>query len=93
MKNAMKQALGLDFPKVAKVALKELDSDIDLKTGMSLATKAARMDKDALNTYTIPFTPQAEVPYYVYPKEEEIKELIDSIYRSNEPKEDEAAEE
>ena len=60
MKNAMKQALGLDFPKVAKVALKELDSDIDLKTGMSLATKAARMDKDALNTYTIPFTPQAE---------------------------------
>ena len=93
MKNAMKQALGLDFPKVAKVALKELDSDIDLKTGMSLATKAARMDKDALNTYTIPFTPQTEAPYYVYPKEEEIRELIDSIYRSNEPKEDETAEE
>ncbi len=89
MKNAMKQALGLGFPKVAKVALKELDSDIDLKTGLSLATKAARMKDDSTNTYVIPLTPQGEAPWYVYPKPEEIKQLIDSLYRSNEPEEDE----
>lgn len=80
VKSAFKQSLGFNLPTVAKTVFKNVDSDITIGTALSLATKAAGITAEDINTYTIPYTPQLESPYYVYPKQDEIEEMLRGIY-------------
>lgn len=92
MKAAFKKSLGFDLPKIAKTVLENVESDITLGTATKLATKAIGMSPESMTTYTLPHTPQGEAPWYVYPKAEEIAEMLKTIY-SIEPEETEGEEE
>lgn len=80
VKSAFKQCLSFDLPKIAKTVFDNVDSDINIGTALSLATKGIGMSGEDIATYTIPYTPDPEAPYYVYPKSEEISDMINEIY-------------
>lgn len=80
MKSAFRQMLGFDLPKIAKVILKNIESDIDLGTTMKIVTKSIGIQGDAIETYVMPHTLQDVAPYYVYPDSKGIAEVITAIY-------------
>ena len=80
MKSAFKQMLGFDLPKITKVILKNVESDIDLGTAMKVVTKSIGIKEDAINTYIMANTLQDGAPYYVYPDSKGIAEIITAIY-------------
>ena len=83
VKSAIKQTLsmGLGMVDVAKLACQEIDSDITVGAAVKLAKAAVGMSSDNVTTYTIPHTLQGEAPYYVFPKTEEIEQLLTEIYQ------------
>jgi LCP family protein required for cell wall assembly len=80
MKSAFKQMLGFDLPKITKVIVENIESDITLGTAMKIAKKAVGMSSDSIETYIMPHTLQDVAPYYVYPDSEGIAEMITQIY-------------
>ena len=80
MKSAFKQMLGFDLPKVAKTVYKNVDSDITLNMTLKLAAKAVGMTSEDMETYLMPATYQNEAPWYVYPDEAGIEDMIRTIY-------------
>ena len=56
IKEAFKQSLGLQLPKVAKSVLKNVDSDLDVGIATSVATKAGGLSAEDMETYTLPGT-------------------------------------
>jgi len=80
VKSAFKQTLSLNLPKIAKTVFQNVNSDITLGKAVSLAAKAAGMESGDMKTYTIPFDPEPQAPYYVYPKKKEIEQMIADIY-------------
>jgi LCP family protein required for cell wall assembly len=54
VKEAVKQAIGLNLPKVANTVMENVDSDIDNKAILYLATKAVGMGADDLKTHMLP---------------------------------------
>lgn len=54
LKEAFKQSLGLQLPKVAKSVLKNVDSDLDIGMGTSIAAKASGLTSEDMETYTLP---------------------------------------
>ena len=93
MKSAFRQMLGFDLPKITKVIVENIESDITLGTAMKIAKKAVGMSSDSIETYIMPHTLQGEAPYYVYPDSEGIAEMIAQIYSiepETTPEEDEA---
>ncbi|GAB1475857.1 LCP family protein [Bacillota bacterium] len=80
MKSAFKQSLGFDLPKITKIILKNVESDIDLGTAMKVIAKGVGVKEDAIETFLMPNTLQEGAPYYVYPESEGIAEVITSIY-------------
>lgn len=80
MKNAMSQAIDYGILKVADVAFKEIDSNLTYKAILSLGTKALGIEAENITTYTMPNTPQPEPPWYVYPKQAEIEDMLREIY-------------
>ncbi len=91
MKSAFKQALGFDLPKIAKVVMKNVESDLDLGTVLTLLTKSAGIKGEDIATYVMPHTLQGVAPYFVYPDSEGIAEVIKEIY-SIEPEPEETGE-
>lgn len=83
VKSAIKQTLaqGLGMVDVAKLACREIDSDITVGAAVKLAKAAMGMNPDNVTTYTIPHTLQGEAPYYVFPKTEEIEQMLTEIYQ------------
>jgi len=77
MKNAFKQCLGFDLPKIATVAYENIQSDIKLKTVLYLAGKAVGITSDDITTYTIP---NKYVPPYIRPDAAGIEEMLREIY-------------
>jgi LCP family protein required for cell wall assembly len=80
VKNAFKQCLGFDLPKIANTVFKNVESDITLGTALKIATKAAGIAGENMTTYTIPHTLESEAPYYVYPDSIGIAAMIEEIY-------------
>lgn len=82
VKSAIRQTLsqGLGMVDVAKLACQEIDSDITVGAAVKLAKNAVGMDSANITTYTMPYTPQTEAPYYVFPKTEEIVQMLTEIY-------------
>ena len=54
MKSAFKQALGLNIISVARSVLDNVESDVDVKTVVSVAKKATNLSSDKIKTYTVP---------------------------------------
>lgn len=80
VKSAFKQCLSFKLPIIAKTVVKNVKSNIDIGTAISLANKAAGMTSEDIHTHTIPYTPQPEAPFYVYPKSQELADMISEIY-------------
>lgn len=82
MKSAFKQALGLNLIKVVNTVLDNVDSDIKVKTCVSLAKGAKGLSSDKLTTYTVP----GHADYgegglsFWYADEEGIREMLTEIY-------------
>lgn len=53
IKSAFKQALGFSLPKVAKTAMTSVESDLDVKTALKIATKAIGLDGEDMATWMI----------------------------------------
>ena len=87
VKAAFKQALGKDFLKVTKKGLEVVDSDLNVKTILALAAKAASMSADDLVTHMMPNTPYDQSPWYVIADGPGIEKMITEIY-SIEPEEE-----
>lgn len=83
VKSAIKQtlSLGLGMIDIAKLACQELDSDITVGAAVSIAKAAVGMSSENITTYTMPYTPQSTPPYYVFPKTEEIEQMLTEIYQ------------
>ncbi len=80
LKNAVKKSLSKDLPKIAKTTFKNVESDISIGVALGLASKMAGMDISNFKTYTMPYTPLNEPPWYVYPENEGIENMIKEIY-------------
>jgi len=80
VKAAFKQALGLDFMKVVKTGFEVVDSDLKLRTCISLATKALGMSAEDMATYTMPHTLYDQSPWYVIADGEGIEQMLIQIY-------------
>lgn len=80
VRSAFKQCIGLNLPNVARTVFENVDSDITLGTALGLATKAIGISGEDITTYTMPNYPDPEPPYYVYPDEDGVEDLIRQIY-------------
>ena len=80
MKNAMSQAIDYGILKVADVAFQEIDSNLTYKAILSLGTKALGIEAENITTYTMPHTLQQEPPWYVYPQQQGIEDMLREIY-------------
>ena len=80
VKNAFKQCLGFELPKIAQTVFKNVESDITLGTALKIATKAIGTSGDSMTTYVIPNTLEPNPPYYVYPNAKGIAAMIEEIY-------------
>lgn len=80
MKSAFKQAIGFDLLKITKTVVKNVESDVDLGTAVSVVTKGLGVKGDSIETYLMPHTLHDGPPYYVYPDSEGIAEIISTIY-------------
>lgn len=80
MKSAFKQALSSNLLNTAQVIFENVESDITLEMVTKIATKALGMSGDSIETYMMPNNPDPNAPYYVYPKTEEIGQMLEKIY-------------
>ncbi|MCL1808664.1 MAG: LCP family protein [Clostridiales bacterium] len=80
MKNAFKQCLSFDLPKIATTVYNNVTSDITLRVALYLASKGIGISEEDISTYMMPNTPDPNPPYYVYPKTKEIAEMLTEIY-------------
>jgi LCP family protein required for cell wall assembly len=54
VKAAIKEALGLNLPKVAQTVVDNVDSDIDVRAMLYLATNASGLSSDNIKSYMLP---------------------------------------
>lgn len=80
VKSAIKQSLSFNLPKIAATVYDNVDSNITLGAATKIATKAIGMSSDKMETYTLPHTLQGVSPWYVYPDEAGIENLLYDIY-------------
>ena len=77
MKNAFKQCLSLDLPKIVTTAFDEIKSDITLKVALALASKAIGITGEDIRIHTMPIR---TVDYYVRPDVEGIMAMLTEIH-------------
>ncbi|MBQ6949483.1 MAG: LCP family protein [Firmicutes bacterium] len=80
VKSAFKQVLKSNLLNTAEVIFDNVESDITLEMATKIATKAIGLSGEDIQTYVIPNWPDPNSPYYVYPKTEEIGEMLKQIY-------------
>jgi len=92
MRNAFKQCISFDILDIAQTVFENVDSDITMGVVTSLAKSAVGIGGDDIETYTLPVQIQDYAPYYVYPKSQEIGELLTQIYTQFDVQETEGGE-
>lgn len=81
MKNAFGQAIDTGLVNAAKAVFKNVDSDIDLGMLTKLASKALFMDREGVETYTLPGgSGMSNGLSYWYADKEQVADMIDQIY-------------
>ncbi len=90
VKAAIKKSLGLDLPKIAKVAYNEVKCNMTVGNVASLTKSAVGISAENITSCTLPGEVQEGSPYFYYPDEEAIEKLIKDIYAlpTDEEKED-----
>lgn len=86
VKSAIKQCLSFNLPKIATTVYNNVDSNITLGVVTKLAKSAVDMTSENVTTHMLPHTLQGESPWYVYPTESEIEDLLSDIYSIKEDK-------
>lgn len=82
MKSAFKQALGLNIIKVINSVLDNVESDVKVRTVVSIAKKATNLSSDKLTTYTIPGTAdygEGNLSFW-FPDKNGIRDMLYQIY-------------
>lgn len=85
MINAFKKCISFDLPKIATTIYDNITSDMKLKTVLYIAQKGIGITGDDITTYTMPGNADPDSPFYVYPKAEEIAEMLTEIYSIAKP--------
>lgn len=80
MESAFRQALGLKLPAVAKSVFENVTSNVDVGTLLKIASQAVGMSPDSVKAYTLPGKGQDGPPWYWYPDQDKIKEMLTEIY-------------
>jgi LCP family protein required for cell wall assembly len=82
MKNAAKQALSLNLPKIAKTVVANVDSDISNRAILYLGAKGAKTDQENIRTYLLPGTSGSFSGLSFWRRDEDyvIEELLRGIY-------------
>lgn len=89
VKSAFRRALGFSLPKVVKTTMENVDSDLPLGVATKLAAGAIGLDGEDMQTHMIPGKSGTKDGLsYWFPDEDEIEELLNSIYKV-EPKQEE----
>jgi LCP family protein required for cell wall assembly len=81
LKEAFKQSIGFGFPKVAKTAISELETNMTSNMAVRIAGKAVGMEFEDIETYMTPGEPDMiyDTSYYVVDKEAAAA-MMDKIY-------------
>ena len=82
LKAAVDKAIGPKLPKVMKTFIENVDSDLSLRIGIKLATKAIKLDNANVKTYLLPGIPPTKSPWYWTPDQPKIQEMLKEIYAS-----------
>jgi LCP family protein required for cell wall assembly len=77
MKSALKQCLSFDLPDIAKTAFENVDSDMNLRTMLYLATKGIGMSSDNIRTYTMPYN---KMDFFIHSDKQGIIDMLTEIY-------------
>ena len=80
VKSAFKQVLKSNLLTTAETVFDNVESDITLEMAGKIASKAIGLSGEDISTYVLPNRADPNPPYYVYPKTEEIGELLTQIY-------------
>jgi LCP family protein required for cell wall assembly len=56
VKAALKEAIGMNLPSVARTVVENVDSDIDVRAMLYLATNASGLDSDSMSSHMLPGT-------------------------------------
>lgn len=86
VKSAFKQLLKSNLLKTTEIIFQNIESDVPLDMMIKIASKAVGLSGEDITTYMIPNSPDPNPPYYVYPRTEEIGNMLTEIY-SLEPEE------
>lgn len=84
VKSAIKQCISLDITKIVKTGYNNVESNLTLGDSLRLVTSAMGFDSEDIVSCNLPGVPQQKSPYYYYPDEEKIEELITDIYSTTE---------
>ncbi len=81
VKLALKQSLGLNLPRVANAAIKNVDSDMTLRTVLSLASEVSKGESGDIETYTLPGNSNTyEGLSFFFCDETQTEEMLRAIY-------------
>ncbi len=91
VKNAIKQSMGLNLPKVGKAVIENVDSDITPRVALSLAKGVTNKDESAIKTFTLPGNSVRLGLWFYFCDGEQTKEMLRSIYAGEDFKATESA--
>lgn len=78
---AIKQSLGLNLPNVAKAVIENVDSDITMRTVLSLAGDMGDVSADSIDTYVLPGNSNMyEGASFFFCDETQTEEMLRAIY-------------
>ena len=92
MKSAFNQALGLNIVNVTKTVLENVESDVNVRTVVSLARKAKNLSSDKISTYTVPGeagTGEGGLSFWKVNKEK-TQQMLSEIYSGGASQENES---
>jgi LCP family protein required for cell wall assembly len=82
VKEAIRQAIGLNLPKVANTVMENVDSDIDNRAILYLASKAAGMSTDDISSHMLPGEDRMTggASFWIAADEDEIIAMMREVY-------------
>jgi LCP family protein required for cell wall assembly len=84
VKSAVKEAIGLNLPKVAQTVVENVDSDIDVRAMLYLATNASSLGSDDMNSHMLPGTSGnisgSSLSFWLPADEDEVIAMMREVY-------------
>jgi anionic cell wall polymer biosynthesis LytR-Cps2A-Psr (LCP) family protein len=84
VKAAIKEAIGLNLPTVAQTVVENVDSDIDIRAMLYLATNASGLSSDDMKAHMLPGTSGrisgSKLSFWLPAEKDEIIKMMKEIY-------------